>query len=194
MVSSADEDSRTALHYAADNGSPEIVEGLLANNKTDPNAQDYAEQAPLHCASHKGHSQVVNILLQHPQVDATLPDGEGRQPLHDACEKGHLKIVNLLLQHDGVEVSCTDQGEYTPLHLACSNGHADVAERLLQVCSVFCFTLNRVDLRRTKKLALLSAKRLVQFLPSLLFFQFSVFFQGPSLGNTVFITAGSNIF
>ena len=60
-----EEDGRTALHCACDDGSGlDVVECLLEAG-ANPNAMDLAEWSPLHCAAYMGAGAYVQALLKH---------------------------------------------------------------------------------------------------------------------------------
>jgi len=72
-------DGATLLHYAAEYGSPKIVEFLLERG-ADPNVQDNNGWTPLHFAVKSCHVDVVRVLLDHG-ADLTIRNNEGRTPL-----------------------------------------------------------------------------------------------------------------
>ena len=57
----------TALHYAATNGSTQIVVQLLSHGAS-PRALHPTKGSPLHCAAIRAHFQAVQQLCKHPEV------------------------------------------------------------------------------------------------------------------------------
>lgn len=63
LLTSKDEDERTALHWASSSGHVDTVLFLLSK-KADIDAQDEGGWTPLMCASSAGHDGVVDVLLK----------------------------------------------------------------------------------------------------------------------------------
>ena len=88
-VNSSDEQSRSALHFAAAKGYSEIVNVLLQNG-ADPNAKDILGNTALHLAACTNHIEVVTLLLRGG-TDVTTIDNSGRTPMQLAQSK--LKLL-----------------------------------------------------------------------------------------------------
>ena len=88
-VNSSDEQSRSALHFAAAKGYSEIV-GILLQNGADPNAKDILGNTALHLAACTNHIEVVTLLLRGG-TDVTTIDNSGRTPMQLAQSK--LKLL-----------------------------------------------------------------------------------------------------
>jgi len=77
VVHAQDEFGGTALHWAAERGTPEMVE-LLLEKGADIEARDTYGQPPLHSAAVVGKLEVVETLLrQGANVHAVDNDGDG---------------------------------------------------------------------------------------------------------------------
>jgi len=62
LVNKKDEEKRTPLHKAADNGHKKIILTLLGNGaKVDE--KDKAQRTPLHEAAANGYAEIIEILL-----------------------------------------------------------------------------------------------------------------------------------
>jgi uncharacterized protein len=100
-----DEQSRTALHYAATNGNLTIVAILIkASAKLD--AKDKLGNTPLHLAADRNQAEVAQLLLD---VGAPVdPENKnGMTPLMIAANRGNIEIVRALLSK-GASVTKTD--------------------------------------------------------------------------------------
>ena len=83
IMSTADAEKRTLLHFAAVRGYHEVARVLVkAGSKVD--ATDKGGKTPLHWAAFHGHPEVARVLVEAGcKVDAT--DKQGQTPLHCAA-------------------------------------------------------------------------------------------------------------
>lgn len=90
-----DEQSRTALHYAAMNGNLQIIAILIkANAKLD--VKDRLGETPLYVAADQNQTEAAKLLLDvGAAVDPQNKDG--LTPLMIAASRGNLEIVRALL-------------------------------------------------------------------------------------------------
>ena len=108
----------TALHYAAENGSSNIVE-LLINHGADTTIADNYGLTPLHRAARNGHENIAKFLLAHnADVDALTLNGW--TALHVTASEGHTSTVALLvnagsnldaIDHEGNTALCRAAGD-----------------------------------------------------------------------------------
>jgi ankyrin repeat protein len=91
----ADDQSRTAMHYAAMNGNLQIIAILIkADAKLNP--VDPLGDTPLHLAADRGQTEAAKLLLDTgAQVDPQNKDG--MTPLMIAASRGNLELVRALL-------------------------------------------------------------------------------------------------
>ncbi|KAK6518203.1 hypothetical protein TWF506_005362 [Arthrobotrys conoides] len=117
--------SRTLLSYAAQIGSRDWVEILLATGKVDIEAKSVDERTPLSYAAASGNVSVVEFLLAN---GANVETGDiGKQtPLIHAVKTGHEIVVKKLLDY-GAQI---DRG--CPLKYAADNGDEKMVALLLQ--------------------------------------------------------------
>jgi uncharacterized protein len=100
-----DEESRTAMHYAAMNGNLTIIAILIkAKAKLDP--KDKLGDTPLHLAADRNQVDAAQLLLDvGAPVDPQNKDG--MTPLMIAASRGSVEIVQALLAK-GASVTKTD--------------------------------------------------------------------------------------
>ena len=82
---------RTALHWAAENGSMRLCE-LLLQHKADPNFLDRTSASPLHKAAWNGHGTACKLLLAHGS-NPTLRDEDGDTPSDGASSTEVQNII-----------------------------------------------------------------------------------------------------
>ena len=128
-VNAADNDGRTPLHYAANNGR-EDIENLLIESGADVNATDKNGMTPLHEAAYNGHKYIVNILIENG-ADIDAANKRGFTPMHYATCPNNKYIVNILIENCAY-VNATDENGNTPLHWVAHNGNAEIIEILLE--------------------------------------------------------------
>ncbi|KAK7747569.1 hypothetical protein SLS62_009068 [Diatrype stigma] len=122
---------QTPLSIAAENGSKDIAELLLATNQVDPNTKDNEGWTPLLWAAKNGYKDVIELLLATDQVDADTKDNKGRTLLSWAAANNYKDVVQLLLAKGQVDPNTKDNKGQTPLLRAAKNGHKGVIELLL---------------------------------------------------------------
>ena len=123
----------SALHFAARDSSPEIIEYLLSLGMT-VNMTDKSGQTPLMCACYKG-GRLDNIkrLLELDADIQQLDLNDGWSALHFAAEDSSPEIIEYLLSL-GMTVNMTDKSGRTPLMCACyKGGRLDNIKRLLEL-------------------------------------------------------------
>ena len=122
----------SALHFAARDSSPEIIEYLLSLGMT-VNMTDKSGQTPLMCACYKG-GRLDNIKrLFELGADIQQLDYDGWSALHFAARDSSPEIIEYLLSL-GMTVNMTDKSGQTPLMCAClEGGRLDNIERLLEL-------------------------------------------------------------
>ena len=113
-----DKFGNTPLHYAAKNGSKEIVAFLIVKN-ADVNAKDKAGETPLDIASNK---ETADLLRKHNGKYGTFIG---------AVAGGDMDAVKMFL-NAGTDVNEEVQHGWTSMHEAAVFGHAEVAKLLIK--------------------------------------------------------------
>ncbi|XP_052810477.1 uncharacterized protein LOC128238522 isoform X2 [Mya arenaria] len=124
----ADQDGRTALHYAALNGYPDVAR-FLVEKGCDIDIQDDSGYTALHRAASQGHLEVITTLLE-AGCDPNTQDEHGNAAIHEAAWNGYSKTLELLVKFDA-NVSIVNKAGFTALHLSAQNGHNESSRVLL---------------------------------------------------------------
>lgn len=133
-VNSRNDELFAALHFAAINGTMEMIE-ILINSGADKNPQTSEQKrkwSPIHYAAKYGNLEIVAALIEFG-VDKETKTAFGLTPLLVAVEFGHAKIVEFLLSIGArcdVQTS-EDNQKMTALHYAAIGNYLDVATILL---------------------------------------------------------------
>jgi len=96
-VNLADDQGKTALHWAASVNNVEAVNVLLAHG-ANRDAQDSKDETPLFLSAREGSYQAARALLDHC-ANRDIQDHMDRLPIHVAHERMHQDIVQLLDEH-----------------------------------------------------------------------------------------------
>ncbi len=119
LINAKDARKSTPLHFAADNGSIEVIE-LLLEKDADLRAIDVDGDTPLHWAAFAGHQVVVELLIA-AGAEINRKNKKDRTPLEYAVRRGHTNVVDLLLAK-GAKIPLTGDKRRTLLHCAAANG------------------------------------------------------------------------
>lgn len=127
----ADERGRTALHYAAEAGSEEMV-ALLLLAGANVGMLDGQGDTPLHLAVGKGFDPAARALLE-ARADPNVRNDKGCNCLHQLADlfltdmtPAHLRLANALLAAGG-DLEALDHRGLNPLVAAAATGNIPVA-------------------------------------------------------------------
>jgi ankyrin repeat protein len=135
-TNATDEDGRTPLSWAAENGNEAVVKVLLETGQVDADSKDNDGRTPLSWAAQNGNEAVVKVLLETGKVDADLKASSGQTPLSRAAQNGNDAVVKMLLETGKVDADSKDYYGRTPLSRAAENGHEAVVKVLLETGKV----------------------------------------------------------
>ncbi|XP_030072983.1 death-associated protein kinase 1 [Microcaecilia unicolor] len=131
-VNYQDQNTNTALHYAAFTGNLEIVR-LLLNAGANVLSKNKSGLTPLHLAAFGGSRLVLQQLLNGREDSIDLKSNEGSSVLHEAVRGRHIETVKHLLQKKA-NCNLQDKDGNTPLHMAVSQESLQICQYLLD-CS-----------------------------------------------------------
>eukprot|EP00435_Cladocopium_sp_Y103_P041484 s468_g11.t1 len=123
-----DDRGQTSLHLAAENGSAEVGQLLVANPGA-IHAQTKRGRTPLHAAAAHGQVPTLQLLLASDAV-VNAADVLGTTALHLAVTHGSTEAVEVLLDHHA-DLRSADLFGQQPLHYAAGHGLAAVVQVLL---------------------------------------------------------------
>jgi len=113
----------TPLHWAAEQGKPEIVALLLARG-ADPTAKNLAGSTALHTAAKLGWEPVVRLLLER-KLDPNAANLVGVTPLMLAARSGNASVVRLLIAA-GARLDAKERSGMTAWDVAKKLGHTEI--------------------------------------------------------------------
>ncbi|KAK3424198.1 hypothetical protein EUGRSUZ_F00992 [Eucalyptus grandis] len=144
MINKADDNGRTALHFAAKAGEKDIATRLLLTNRSSAYTKERTHgRTPLLEAASSGHLHVLREILEHCPDTVEVADDEGRNVVHLTlnCGPKHSKAV-LRLPELVRLVNEADLFGNTPLHVAAGDLNYRMVKRLLKIPGVDLRTKN----------------------------------------------------
>mmetsp|Transcript_13922 Transcript_13922/g.20821 ORF Transcript_13922/g.20821 Transcript_13922/m.20821 type:complete len:274 (+) Transcript_13922:102-923(+) len=129
------EDSKNALHVAAEEGYTDIVRELLKDGACVDCIVLGSKDTALHLATRNQHTEVVKILID-AGASCTAVNGYGNSALHEAIREDCEEISELLLAQ-GCDVNLPNHKGSTPFHFLCYHeqatpGHLEFARKLVK--------------------------------------------------------------
>ena len=118
-LDAAEDDGRTALHFAAAAGSHSIVR-LLLEHGADPNTRSVFGESPLHHAADHGNVGLVDVLIDHG-ADPHARTSQLHTPAHAPAQLNHAHVLQRLLAR-GADPNLGDDDLWTPLRTAAEYG------------------------------------------------------------------------
>ncbi|UJR28363.1 hypothetical protein I4U23_009606 [Adineta vaga] len=132
-IDAQNEDGKTPLHLAAEQGYASSVDILLKYG-ADPLFPNYLGQLPLHASIQNGHSQCVSLLMNisvKNMSDFQFALSRRQSPLITACQNGFTNIVRLLLEQDIGLIYDDMKEKQNPLEIAIEYRQIETIHTLL---------------------------------------------------------------
>ncbi|CAO2149495.1 unnamed protein product [Urochloa humidicola] len=132
-----DSDGNNALHYAAQQDYPRMVEALLKKRGNLAYRRNNEQQSPLHVAACYGATKAIKAMLGRCPDVAEVVDGSGRNAFHASVASGKEDALRCLLQHARPTemeelINRVDRNGDTPLHLAAKMNRIESVTMLLE--------------------------------------------------------------
>ena len=145
-VNVAQGDGMTALHWSAENRSPEMAAMLIYAGANLEAVTRIGGYTALHLASRAGSTEIVQGLLKAGADPKVMSSAGGATPLHLAASASSMGSVISLLNHGAVIDARESAWGQTPLMFAASLGRTEVAELLVQRGSDISTTTSVINL------------------------------------------------
>ena len=122
-------DGLTALHYAAQNGSLDIIK-FLVEHGADISAQDYEQsRSVIHFAAENGDIECIKYLTEH-EADLLDKDANGATAFHYAVRANNLEAVKFFVTKK-LDYTAKDNRGWSAMHYAACGGALDVMKYLI---------------------------------------------------------------
>lgn len=130
-VNAAHGDGMSALHWAAERGSPELTEMLLYAGASIDAVTRIGEYTPLHIASRNGQLAVVSVLVAAGADVHARTDPGGTTPVHVAARGGNAEVVTALIAAGADPDAREAEWQQTPLIFAAAWNRVEAIQALL---------------------------------------------------------------
>ena len=128
-VKMTDNDGWTALSFAAENGSYELIE-FFVEKKIGIYQKTNDGKNCLHIAASKGHFNLCKTLIEKINFNVDMVDNKKWTALHYAAQKGSYELMNYFIAK-GTDVLLKTKDGLNCLHIAASNGHLNLCKTLI---------------------------------------------------------------
>lgn len=129
-------DGESALWWAAEVGSFDIVQLLLEIPSVDPNAEDKRGSTALSRAALRGHRNIIELLLADNRADPHIQDKKGRPPFfyaaYNSNRDSNIEVARLLFNKNNDAVDARDEDGRTPLSWAAASDCPQTMQLLLE--------------------------------------------------------------
>ena len=113
-----DKYGRTALSWAAEDGSYDTVKVFVKSVKVNPGKSDHKGRTPLSYAAEHGHPQVVRLLMKTMRANVGEVDKGGRNALSWAAAQKTIDVLQYLLGANEAGADVEDVDGWTPIQWA----------------------------------------------------------------------------
>ena len=129
-VNIQDDDERTALHFAAQNGSNDAIKLLLAHKDIDVN-KGVDNRTALDNASVSGLLDTLKLLLAVPGIMINEIDRSGNTPFGNAVLFNHIPIAKELSKMPGIDINKYEQTRFAPIQTCITRDYYNMLEFII---------------------------------------------------------------
>ena len=122
-------DGLTALHYAAQNGSLDIIKYLVEHGAAISAQDNEQSRSVIHFAAENGDIECIKYLTEHG-ADLQDKDANGATAFHYAVMANNLEAVKYFVSKK-LDYTAKDNRGWTAMHYAANGGALDVMKYLL---------------------------------------------------------------
>jgi ankyrin repeat protein len=124
--------ARIDIFAAAMSGRTNLIDEMLAGNRSLAKLMSHDGWTPLHLAAFFGHKDAAEALLgADASVTERSTNAMANMPLHAGVAGRNFDLVKLLVER-GAPVNARQHGGWTPLHAAAQNGDAAMVALFLE--------------------------------------------------------------
>lgn len=127
-IEAYDEQGRTALHYAAEQGHHQLLKSFMDKISYDQ-PQAGTGKTALMIAAERSNYDFINVILKKG-ADIDAADIFGTTAMHFAAKMGHEDVVIMLAQH-GANIVLKDRKLRTILHYGAMSGQTDMLRGII---------------------------------------------------------------
>ena len=136
-ISVTDQDNRTVLHYACEEGEDRFVKYIVNRYPDMLTIRDKTGKSPFLRTGFSGSVELVKYLMSRG-CDVYDKDSSGGTVLHNACEEGKLELVQYLLDNYPNMLTITDKTGQSPFLLSGFSGSVELVKYLIsRGCDVY---------------------------------------------------------
>jgi ankyrin repeat protein/uncharacterized caspase-like protein len=123
-----DSNLNSALHIAAENQNPDIVNYLL-DQGADVNHKNLWGENPIYSSIRMNNIEIIKTLIKNGG-NVNAKNNHGESPLHIAVSIGNIEVIDYLIAQ-GADPNAKDSVKSTPLRDAVARGKLDVVKYLI---------------------------------------------------------------
>jgi len=121
----------TPLWVACLLGHIETVQLLIADERTDVDAQTCDGRSPLCLVCDRQKLDLIKLLLADPRVHVNLRTDTGKTAVYLAAQEGRMEVLKLLMAHPDINIHIKNNDGVSPFMSACQTGEIETIKMFL---------------------------------------------------------------